>query len=65
MAGEKILAGGSKKYTYIGPYYKKGHILNNKLYNPERMSDKEIEEFMDANEFARKWWKEVEMKNEK
>ena len=60
MAGEKILAGGSKKYMYIGPFYRKGHILNNKIWNPDRMTDKEIEEFMDANTYAKEWWKEVD-----
>lgn len=44
------------KKKYIGPIYKKGHVLGNKTYNPATMTDEEINEFCLLVPEAKTWW---------
>lgn len=62
MAKDKKIAGKNQR-KYVGPFVIKGHVLNGKTYNPETMTDEEIEYFQALVPEAKGWWKNIEVAN--
>lgn len=50
---------------YIGPSFIEGFVVGNRIWNPDRMSATDIEEFQTLIPEAKDWWVKYELKDDK